>query len=66
MTTCTCHCHQEIEQMKRNGIQCRCIKNCVHCNPENFKQSWEGEVEGRGEENGWLAATVSWERKKNY
>jgi hypothetical protein len=30
-TLCNCHCHNEKE-----GIRCKCIKNCIHCHPENF------------------------------
>jgi hypothetical protein len=25
---CPCHCHLEQE-----GIQCKCVKNCEHCQP---------------------------------
>ena len=35
---CTCHCHSETEEDRLSGIQCRCIKNCEHCHPENFKE----------------------------
>lgn len=28
---CNCHCHTE-----KPGAKCRCIKNCIHCRPENF------------------------------
>jgi hypothetical protein len=27
--SCKCHCHIE----ERTGIKCRCLKNCVHCQP---------------------------------
>lgn len=27
---CTCHCHGEPQVPK--GVQCKCIKNCIHCN----------------------------------
>lgn len=36
VTTCKCHCHSETEETKKLGLQCRCIKNCPHCHPENF------------------------------
>lgn len=34
MTTdnCNCHCHKEEDLPE--GVQCRCIKNCEHCNPK--------------------------------
>jgi hypothetical protein len=32
---CSCHCHIE----HPNGVQCKCIKNCIHCHPENFKDT---------------------------
>lgn len=35
MEDCKCHCHNE---PMPSGIQCKCIKNCVHCRPENFKE----------------------------
>lgn len=31
---CICHCHEE--HNLPDGVQCRCIKNCIHCRPENF------------------------------
>ena len=31
---CACHCHME----ERGALRCRCIKNCIHCHPENFKE----------------------------
>lgn len=31
---CTCHCHEEATAPA--GFKCRCIKNCIHCHPENF------------------------------
>lgn len=34
MTQCYCHCHSELNL--QNDGQCRCIKNCIHCHPENF------------------------------
>lgn len=33
MIPCKCHCHSE---SLLNGAKCRCIKNCIHCHPENF------------------------------
>src|SRR2546421_960588 len=33
---CICHCHSEKDLPL--GVQCRCIKNCEHCHPENFKE----------------------------
>jgi hypothetical protein len=35
---CSCHCHDEKLQdihgaMNDHGLLCRCIKNCIHCNP---------------------------------
>jgi len=27
--SCKCHCHIE----ERTGIKCRCLKDCVHCQP---------------------------------
>lgn len=29
---CSCHCHTP----QSEGMQCKCIKNCIHCHPENF------------------------------
>lgn len=30
---CKCHCHnRQVE-----GANCKCIKNCIHCHPENFR-----------------------------
>lgn len=31
---CKCHCHN---RPQFHGGTCRCIKNCIHCHPENFK-----------------------------
>lgn len=33
---CRCHCHSEKDLPA--GVQCKCIKNCEHCHPENFKK----------------------------
>lgn len=34
---CTCHCHNdEDDKLEAQGIRCKCIKNCIHCHPENF------------------------------
>lgn len=35
-STCICHCHKYEGDLE--GIQCKCIKNCKHCNPD-FKPS---------------------------
>jgi len=36
-TDCICHCHNNHEGANGlNGIRCKCLPNCEHCNPEGF------------------------------
>ena len=37
---CECHCHNDEDgRLAARGIICRCIKNCVHCHPENYTRT---------------------------
>ncbi len=39
---CLCHCHSDEDgKLAAQGIQCKCIKNCEHCHPENFQKKEE-------------------------
>jgi len=53
---CLCHCHKEIDKvLASQGIYCKCIKNCIHCNPDEVLPSKEDE--------GVVSTQEDWEKR---